>query len=147
MLEALGNRGSQAAGPTITELIAGLRGLKELSGNGSSLVGVKELLDVADKIVALRGDGTDSEDSSFGGVLKSIAKSIGPELAQALSQILVARNGPTSGASLPVDVAATTTASDVKVETPVIATMPLPTAYDQIAGQLCGLIDRLQAQV
>ena len=95
MLEALGNRGSQAAGPTITELIAGLRGLKELSGNGSSLVGVKELLDVADKIVALRGDGTDSEDSSFGGVLKSIAKSIGPELAQALSQILVARNGPT----------------------------------------------------
>jgi len=51
------------------------------------LAGFKEVLEIADRINGLRGN--DKEDDSWLGILKSLA----PELAQAVTQVLLARNG------------------------------------------------------
>jgi hypothetical protein len=86
MLEALGGRGNQA-GPSLTELIASVEALRNLAGNAGGLAGFKEVLEIADRINSLRGDG--KEEDSWLGVLKSLA----PEVAQAVTQVLLARNG------------------------------------------------------
>lgn len=49
------------------------------------------VIEIADRINALRGNG--AEEDSWLGVLKSVA----PELAQAVTQILLARNGSAGG--------------------------------------------------
>ena len=92
MLEALGARGNQATTPTITELIAGVRGLKDLSGNGSALASVKELLEVADQINTMRGDKANGEGEGWLSYLKPIL----PELARMIPAALAAR--PMAGA-------------------------------------------------
>src|SRR5262245_24414590 len=56
MLEALGGRGNQA-GPSLTELIASVEALRNLAGNGGGLAGFKEVLEIADRLNALRADG------------------------------------------------------------------------------------------
>ena len=147
MLEALGGRSNQA-GPSLTELIASVEALRNLAGN-TGAIGFKEVLEIADRINSLRGDG--KEEDSWLGVLKSIT----PELAQAVTQVLLARNVGTGGASSSVLVPnrgiASVPESETKVSevagAPVMPVTPLPTAYDQVAGQLCGLLDRLQSQI
>src|SRR5215831_7907223 len=94
MLEALGSRGSQS-GPSLTELIAGVEALRNLAGNGSGLSGFKELLEVADRMNALRGDG--KEEDSWLAILKSVA----PELAQAVTQVLLTRSALPNGTAPP----------------------------------------------
>jgi hypothetical protein len=92
MLEALGGHGNPA-GPSLTELVAGIEALRNLSGNGVGLSGFKEVLEIADRIGALRGDS--KEEDSWLSVLKSIA----PEVAQAVTQIALARHAiPNGGA-------------------------------------------------
>jgi hypothetical protein len=146
MLEALGGRGNQAA-PSLTELISGVEALRNLAGNGGGLAGFKEVLEIADRINALRGE--NKEDDSWLGLLKSVA----PELAQTATQIFLARNAPLGGTPAPgammpnngtPSIRAASEAKEVG-EAPVIA--PLPTAYDQIGGQLRGLLERLQSQI
>src|SRR5215831_14052254 len=137
MLEAVNGRGGQA-GPSLTELIAGVEALRNLAGNGGGLTGFKEVLEIADRINALRGDGKDED--SWLGLLKSVA----PELAQTVTQVLLARNSsPIGSASHPVLPNAETKLAQATGND----TVPLPTAYDQIAGQLRGLLDRLQLQI
>jgi hypothetical protein len=136
MLEALGGRGNQA-GPSLTELISGVEALRNLGGNGGGLAGFKEVLEIADRINAFRGDS--KEDDSWLGILKSVA----PELAQAITQILLVRNGSPSGAAPH----ASPKAEAKLAEATGNDTVPLPTAYDQVAGQLRGLLDRLQSQI
>src|SRR5262249_42645598 len=85
MLEALGGRGNQA-GPSLTELISSVEALRNLAGNGGGLTGFKEALELADRINSLRGDS--KEEDSWLAVLKSVA----PELAQAVTQVLLARS-------------------------------------------------------
>jgi hypothetical protein len=140
MLEALGSRGSQAAGPSLTELIASVEALRNLAGNGGGLTGFKEVLEIADRINSLRGDG--KNDDSWLGLLKSVA----PELAQAVTHILLARNGqpagPSAVASLPNGGMAA-----MPAQPEAISVAPLPTAYDQVAGQLRGLLETFQAQI
>jgi len=135
MLEALGGRGNQA-GPSLTELIASVEALRNLAGNGEGLAGFKEVLEIADRINGLRGN--DKEDDSWLGILKSLA----PELAQAVTQVLLARNG--SPGALPNG---GMTAVPAKPEATSVDTVPLPAAYDQVAGQLRGLLERLQTQI
>ena len=135
MLEALGGRGNQA-GPSLTELIASVEALRNLAGNGEGLAGFKEVLEIADRINGLRGN--DKEDDSWLGILKSLA----PELTQAVTQVLLARNG--SPGALPNG---GMTAVPAKPEATSVDTVPLPAAYDQVAGQLRGLLERLQTQI
>lgn len=135
MLDALGSRGNQAV-PSLTELIGGVEALRNLAGNGGGLSGFKEVLEIADRINTFRGD---SKEDSWLGILKSVA----PEVAQTVTQVLLARNGsrggntPHSSANVEAKPAEATTSD----------TVALPTAYDQVAGQLRGLLDRLQSQV
>jgi hypothetical protein len=137
MLEALGGRGNQAV-PSLTELIAGVEALRNLAGNGGSLSGFKEVLELADRINAFRGDGKDED--SWLGILKSVA----PELAQTVTQVLLARSSsPIGSAPHPVLPNAETKLAQVTGNDAV----PQPTAYDQVAGQLRGLLDRLQLQI
>jgi hypothetical protein len=146
MLEALGGRGNQV-GPSLTEFIAGVEALRNLAGNGGGFAGFKEVLEVADSINALRGDS--KEDDSWMGLLKSVA----PELAQVATQILLARNAPLGGTPAPGvlmpnnGTPSIRRGSEVKHvgEAPLVA--PLPTAYDQVGGQLRGLLERLHANV
>jgi hypothetical protein len=138
MLEALGNRGTQVA-PSLTELIAGVETLRNMSGSSGSLAGFREMFEIADRISELRGDGV--ADDSWLGILKSVA----PEVAHTVRQILLTRNAPVGGGT-------TLSAATTNVEgKPLIATdtgtTSLPTAYDQVAGQLRGLLGRLQAQI
>jgi hypothetical protein len=139
MLEALGGRGSQA-GPSLTDLIAGVEALRNMAGNGGGLTGFKEVFEIADRINGLRGNGP--EDDSWLGILKSVA----PELAQAVTQILLARNGSAgrtaASAQVPIPNTAEATAAGGGGDT-----VPLPTAYDQVAGQLHGLLERFQTQI
>jgi hypothetical protein len=138
MLEALGAHGNQT-GPSLTELIAGVEALRNLGGNNVGLAGFKDVLEIADRISALRGD-TKDEDSWL-----SVVKSVAPDMAQAVTQMLISRNG-TPGAMV-----ATVTAPHTEVKPEVgsglDSTGSMPTAYDQIAGQLRGLIERLQVQI
>src|SRR5262245_28449778 len=60
MLEALGGRGNQT-GPSLTELIASVEALRNLAGNGGGLAGLKEALEIADRINAFRGDGKEED--------------------------------------------------------------------------------------
>src|SRR5262245_4797957 len=53
MLEALGGRGNQA-GPSLTELIAGVEALRNLAGNDGGLNGLQEVLEIADRKKDLR---------------------------------------------------------------------------------------------
>ena len=94
MLEAVGGRGNQTA-PSLTELIAGVEALRNLAGNGGGLSGFKEVLEIADRMNALRGDG--KEEDSWLAILKSVA----PELAQAVTQILLTRSALPSGTAPP----------------------------------------------
>jgi hypothetical protein len=109
-----------------------------LAGNGGGLSGFKEILEIADRINAFRGDG--KEEDSWLGILKSVA----PDLAQVVTQVLLARNGSPSGAAPNIS-------SNFEEAKPAEAigsdTVALPTAYDQMAGQLRGLLDGLQSQV
>jgi hypothetical protein len=143
MLEALGGHSNQA-GPSLTELIAGVEALRNLSGNGGGLAGFKEVLEIADRINTIRGDG--KEDDSWLGVLKSVA----PELAQTVMQILMARQGSVGGATVhPQSVASPQVVPNTETKPTITVqdTEPLPTAYDQIAGQLRGLLEKLQTQI
>src|SRR5439155_3722575 len=142
MLEALGGRGNQA-GPSLTELVASVEALRNLAGNSGTLTGFKELLEIIDHINALRGDNKNDHDSWMS-VLKSA-----PELAQTLTQVFLARNGQPAAAQPKPSVNGSlnpSQQSDVKTE-PSLDTVPLPTAYDQVAGQLRGLLERLQVQI
>src|SRR5439155_11359129 len=60
MLEALGGHGNQA-GPSLTELIASVEALRNLAGNGGGLTGFKEVLEIADRINTLRGNGAEED--------------------------------------------------------------------------------------
>jgi hypothetical protein len=139
MLEALGGRGNQT-GPSLTELIASVEALRNLAGNDGGLAGFKEVLEIADRINALRGDS--KEEDSWLGMLKSAA----PGLAQAVTQILLTRNGPPLGGAAPSVALSNGGVAPAKTEA-AVDTVPLPTAYDQIAGQLRGLLERLQVQI
>ena len=90
MLEELGSRGDQA-GSSLTELIGGVEALRNMAGNGGGLTGLKDVLEIADRINAVRGNG--QEEDSWLGVLIAVA----PGLAQTVAQILVARNGSMGG--------------------------------------------------
>jgi hypothetical protein len=138
MLEALGGRENQA-GPSLSELINSVEALRNIGGNGGGLAGFKEVLEIADRINALRGN--ESDEGSWLGVLKSVA----PEIAQTVTQILVARSGSAGAASSPPVVMPAGGAKPEVATTTEAA--PLPTAYDQVAGQLRGLLERLQAQI
>jgi hypothetical protein len=145
MLEALGGRGNQA-GPSLTELIGGVEALRNLAGSGGGLAGFKEVLEIADRINSLRGDS--KEDDSWLGLLKSVA----PEMAQAVTQVLLTRNVLPGGtvpnvAGANGAISASEAKAAVVTEPPVTSVMPLPTAYDQIGGQLRGLIERLRVQI
>src|SRR5262249_9875076 len=129
MLEALGGRGNQAGGPSLTELIAGVEALRNLGGNGAGLTGIKEVLEIADQVNALRGNG--KEEDSWLGILKSVA----PELAQTVTQVLLARNRSPNGSA---PHAVLTNAEAKPSDATGSDTVPLPTAYDQVAGQLRG---------
>jgi hypothetical protein len=135
MLETMGGRSNQT-GPSLTELIAGVEALRNLAGNGGSLGGFKEALEIADRINGLRDNG--KEEDSWLAILKSVA----PELAQAVTQILLTRSALPSGTAPPA-----ISNSEAKEDATKNQTIPLPTAYDQIAGQLHGLLDRLQSQI
>ena len=134
MLDAVGSRGNQA-GPSLTELIGGVEALRNLAGNGGSLSGFKEVLEIADRINSFRGDG--KEDDSWLGVLKAVA----PEMAQAVTQVLLSRYLSPSGAAPVI----TPHAEAKPTEATRTDTVALPTAYGQVAGQLRGLLDRLQS--
>ena len=131
---------SVSAGPSLTELIASVEALRNLAGNGGGLAGFKEVLEIADRINALRG--VSKEEASWLGVLKSVA----PELAQAVTQVLLARNG-SPGAVTPSVALPNGGMAAVPGKPEAVDTLPLPTAYDQVAGQLRGLLDRLQSQI
>jgi hypothetical protein len=122
MLEAVGGRSNQA-GPSLTEHIASVEALRNLAGNGGGLTGFKEVLEIADRINAFRSDG--KEEDSWLRILKSVA----PELAQAVTQVLIARNGSASGTAPHV----LPPAEPKSAETAGNDTVPLPTAYDQVA--------------
>jgi hypothetical protein len=78
-------------------------------------------------------------------------KSAAPELTQAVTQAILGRNVVPAPAATPVSsVASTVTAlspsySSSEPKTPSV--VALPTAYDQVAGQLRGLLERLQVQI
>ena len=61
--------------------------LRNLTGNDGSVAGFKDVLEIADRINALRSDS--KEEDFWLGILKPVA----PELAQTVTQILLARNG------------------------------------------------------
>jgi hypothetical protein len=138
MLDALGGRSNQAS-PSLTELISGVETLRNLSGNGGGVAGFNEVLEIADRINALRGNST--EDDSWIALLKSV----GPGVAQAVIQVLGARNGSLPGGAGASNIDPQAAKPDQVSGTE--PTAPLPTAYDQIAGQLRGLLERLQVQV
>ena len=119
MLEALGGSGDQS-GTSLTELIAGVEALRNLSGNGVGLAGFKEVVEIADRISALRGD-SGREDSWF-----SILKSLAPEMAQAATQILMARNASLGATAGPAVVPRSEAKSEVGSGT--ANTISLPTA-------------------
>src|SRR5262249_4364828 len=137
MLEALGSRGNQAAGPSLTELIAGVQSLRNLAekGGATGLGGFKEMLDIADRVNSLRGG--DGKDDSWPGMFKSIA----PEAVQAVVQLLSSRVSPSRAVppgATPSPNGAQNPAAPV-AEHVTTAVAPLPTAYDAIAGQLRAL--------
>ena len=120
----------------MTGLVASIEALRNLAGNSGTLTGFKELLEIIDHINALRGDNKNDHDSWMS-VLKSA-----PELAQTLTQVFLARNGQPAAAQPKPSVNGSlnpSQQSDVKTE-PSLDTVPLPTAYDQVAGQLRGLL-------
>jgi hypothetical protein len=139
MLDALGGRGNQV-GPSLTELIGGVEALRNMAGNGGGLAGFKDVLEIADRINTLRGN--ESEEGSWLGVLKSVA----PEIAQTVTQILLARNG-SDGATASPQVVIPANEPKPEASTTAREAVPLPTAYDQVAGQLRGLLERLQVQI
>ena len=144
MLEALSSRGGNQAGPSLTGLVASIEALRNLAGNSGTLTGFKELLEIIDHINALRGDNKNDHDSWM-----SVLKSAAPELAQTLTQVFLARNGQPAAAQPKPSVNGSlnpSQQSEVKTE-PSLDTVPLPTAYDQVAGQLRGLLERLQVQI
>jgi hypothetical protein len=65
-------------------------------------------------------------------------------VASAVTQILLARNGSAGGAGASPQVIPT---AEGKLAAAGSDTVALPTAYDQVAGQLRGLLERLQVQV
>jgi hypothetical protein len=101
MLESFGGRGAFAA-PSMTELVTAVRSLKDLSGNGSGLASVKELIEVAEHLNSLRGAQPNEEDGGWLSWLKPIAIEAGRAIAPALAGSLI-----NSRIAVPVGSAAT----------------------------------------
>jgi hypothetical protein len=146
-LRLLETRTPSPSGPSLTELITAVESLRHTSSGAPNLAGLKELFEMANQINSLRSDSKE-EDSSLLGILKSVA----PELAQGVMQVLVARNGVPAGVPTPGNGAAPYVpmpqANPGQVDPASnAAVMSLPTAYDQIGGQLRGLLERLDTQV
>jgi hypothetical protein len=142
-LRLLETRTPSAAGPSLTELITAVESLRHTSNGAPNLAGLKELFEMANQINLLRSDSKE-EDSSWLGILKSVA----PELAQTVMQIVTARSAPPLAAPIPGNVPIPQAKPFVEVDADSNpAVMSLPTAYDQIGGQLRGLLERLDAQI
>jgi hypothetical protein len=88
MLESIGARGA-SAGPSMTELVTAVKSLKDLSGNGSALASVKEMLDVAEHLNSFRGAQPNEEDGGWLSWLKPIAIEAGRAIAPALAGSLI----------------------------------------------------------
>src|SRR5262249_36422374 len=63
LIESVGNRDGGNSGPTLNELIVGVRNLRDLSGtNGGTLGSIKEALELVEQVNALRGDQAKEDD-------------------------------------------------------------------------------------
>ena len=108
LIESIGSRDGAHGGPTLNELIVGVRNLRDLSGtNGSTLGSIKEALELVEQVNSLRGDQPKEDDG-----LLSVLKPIVPELARAVLPGVLAGNRVPAG---------TTT------DAPTVATNPNPT--------------------
>ena len=85
LIETIGGREMGHSGPTLDELISGVRNLRDLSGNnGGTLGSIKEALEVVEQMNALRGDHGKEDES-----LLSALKPVVPELTKVLLPLFI----------------------------------------------------------
>jgi hypothetical protein len=100
MFKSFGNRGNETG--TIAAMIEGVRSLKDLSGNGSTLSSVKEVLEIA---THLKSFGAESSDDGAGGWMSFLKPAV-PELARTLPLFLARWQAGGPAASVPAAAAA-----------------------------------------
>jgi hypothetical protein len=90
LIDSMGSRNVGPVGPTLNELIVGVRNLRDLGGNnhGTTIGSIKETLELVEQVNALRGEQPKEDDR-----LLSVLKPILPELTRVFLPGLSAAGG------------------------------------------------------